>query len=88
MPASLFSTPVPHGPASLQVLVKGGDKFKYEQPNPFVSPDDDEELASCAYRWVHLSRHQGQPTWHMGSLCEKQTQVSLGLSHALCRCHG
>lgn len=34
-----------------QVLAKGGDKYKFEQPNPFVSPEDEEELASCAYRY-------------------------------------
>lgn len=34
---------------SQQVLVKGGDKLRFESPNPFVS--DEEELASCAYRY-------------------------------------
>jgi hypothetical protein len=33
------------------VLAKGGEKYKFDQPNPFASPDDEEEeLASCAYR--------------------------------------
>lgn len=33
-----------------QVLASGGERFKFEHPNPFASPDEDEELASCAYR--------------------------------------
>ncbi|KAF5837662.1 eukaryotic translation initiation factor 3 subunit D [Dunaliella salina] len=35
---------------SQQVLAKGEERYKFEHPNPFASPDDDEELASCAYR--------------------------------------
>ena len=40
----------PDVPPVLQVLSKGGPKFKFEEANPFVSPGDEEELASCAYR--------------------------------------
>lgn len=36
---------------SQQVLAKTGDKYKFEEPNPFASEDADEELASCAYRY-------------------------------------
>ncbi len=34
---------------SQQVLVKGGEKLRFESPNPFASEED--ELASCAYRY-------------------------------------
>ncbi|GAX73308.1 hypothetical protein CEUSTIGMA_g762.t1 [Chlamydomonas eustigma] len=34
---------------SQQVLVKNGEKLRFESPNPFAS--DEEELASCAYRY-------------------------------------
>lgn len=37
---------------SQQVLVKGGEKYKFGEANPFMSPEDaDEELASVAYRY-------------------------------------
>jgi translation initiation factor 3 subunit D len=36
---------------SQQVLSKTGDKFKLEQPNPFVSEDNDEPMASCGYKY-------------------------------------
>lgn len=36
---------------SQQVLLKGGEKLKYDDSNPFASPEDEEDLASCAYRY-------------------------------------
>eukprot|EP00798_Chlamydomonas_sp_ICE-L_P031221 gene31221-6371_t len=36
---------------SQQVLTKSGNKHKFDEPNPFVSPGDEEELASCAYKY-------------------------------------
>eukprot|EP00798_Chlamydomonas_sp_ICE-L_P017542 gene17542-23863_t len=36
---------------SQQVLSKSGNKHKFADPNPFGSPEDDEELASCAYKY-------------------------------------
>jgi hypothetical protein len=74
------SPPCPAWPASMQVLVKGGDKFKYEQPNPFVSPDDDEELASCAYRWA--SKQADTRAMACGQPLLKAVISSMGLSHA------
>lgn len=34
----------------LQVL-KGGDKFKFEHPNPFITEEEEGEVASVAYRY-------------------------------------
>lgn len=36
---------------SQQVLVPNGEKYQMGEANPFVSPEDEEELASCAYRY-------------------------------------
>ncbi|MEW5317508.1 MAG: hypothetical protein WDW38_008797 [Sanguina aurantia] len=36
---------------SQQVLVKGGERVKFDEPNPFSSGDSQEELASCAYKY-------------------------------------
>lgn len=36
---------------SQQVLIRNGEKYKFEEPNPFASADEDEELASAAYRY-------------------------------------
>lgn len=35
----------------MQLLLKEGEKYKFGEKNPFASPDEDEELASCGYRY-------------------------------------
>lgn len=35
---------------SLQVL-KGGEKYKFEHPNPFITEEEEGEVASVAYRY-------------------------------------
>lgn len=35
---------------SFQVL-KGGEKYKFEHPNPFITEEEEGEVASVAYRY-------------------------------------
>lgn len=39
-----------HALAILQVL-KGGEKYKFEHPNPFITEEEEGEVASVAYRY-------------------------------------
>lgn len=34
----------------MQVL-KGGEKYKFEHPNPFITEEEEGEVASVAYRY-------------------------------------
>lgn len=45
-----LTAPLPCRRAPLQVLVKGGDKLEFDEPNPFKG-EEDEEVASKAYRY-------------------------------------
>jgi hypothetical protein len=42
----------------VQVLLQGGDKLTYDEPNPFVG-DGNEELAAVAYRCEAVARQAG-----------------------------
>ncbi|KAJ9522640.1 hypothetical protein QJQ45_019730 [Haematococcus lacustris] len=59
------------GERIVRVLVKGGEKFKYDAPNPFTSPEEEEELASCAYRQVtkQTKRQAAGVPWEFGVWC-------------------
>ena len=43
-----------------QVLAKSDGRYKFDHPNPFASPEDEEELASCAYRWGRVIKLRRQ----------------------------
>lgn len=32
-------------------VLKGGEKFKFEHPNPFITEEEEGEVASVAYRY-------------------------------------
>jgi hypothetical protein len=42
------------------VLAKSDGRYKFDHPNPFASPEDEEELASCAYRWGRVIKLRRQ----------------------------
>lgn len=32
-------------------MLKGGEKYKFEHPNPFITEEEEGEVASVAYRY-------------------------------------
>lgn len=44
---------------SLQVLKVGSEKFKFDEPNPFVGEDEEGEVASVAYRYRKWDLNNG-----------------------------
>lgn len=43
----------------LQVLKGGSEKFKFDEPNPFVGEDEEGEVASVAYRYRKWDLNNG-----------------------------